>query len=195
MGRFGSPRHLVGRFVDMLDPSAPPAAETAWACAHLGPNEQALWARMSGPDRRHAVVVARRAVSILTEPTAARAGPGSARAGPGSAGPGGSLAGGGGGDAVVAAALLHDVGKVEAGLGPVGRAAATVAGVVAPRQAAAGEGRVARYLTHDRRGAALLEAAGSDPLVVAWAREHHLPPARWTVPAAVGSALKAADDD
>jgi len=37
--------------------------------------------------------------------------------------------------------------------------------------------------------------AGSDPLTVTWAREHHLPADRWTVPAAVGAALKAADDD
>jgi hypothetical protein len=30
---------------------------------------------------------------------------------------------------------------------------------------------------------------------VAWAREHHLDPSRWTVPIDVGRALKDADDD
>ena len=34
-----------------------------------------------------------------------------------------------------------------------------------------------------------------NPLTVAWAREHHRPPDQWTVPAAVGAVLKAADDD
>ena len=41
----------------------------------------------------------------------------------------------------------------------------------------------------------MLALAGSDPLTVAWAREHHLPEDEWTVPTAVGEALKAADDD
>ena len=41
----------------------------------------------------------------------------------------------------------------------------------------------------------LLGMAGSAPLTVAWAAEHHLPPDEWTVPVAVGEALKAADDD
>jgi len=56
-------------------------------------------------------------------------------------------------------------------------------------------GRVGRYLAHDEIGAGLLGSAGSEPLPVAWAREHHLPADRWTVPAEVGAALRAADDD
>ncbi|MGH9113109.1 MAG: hypothetical protein ACRDZN_12555, partial [Acidimicrobiales bacterium] len=82
------------------------------------------------------------------------------------------------------------------------RAAATVAGMVAGRPAAqrwrtrAGiVGRVGRYLCHDDIGADLLADAGSDGLTVAWAREHHMPPERWTVPTDVARALKDADDD
>jgi hypothetical protein len=56
-------------------------------------------------------------------------------------------------------------------------------------------GRAGRYLCHDEIGAGLLAEASSDPLTVAWAREHHLPADRWTVPVDVGTALKAADDD
>ena len=41
----------------------------------------------------------------------------------------------------------------------------------------------------------MLGMAGSAPLTVAWAREHHLPPEEWTVPLEVGEVLKAADDD
>jgi hypothetical protein len=92
-------------------------------------------------------------------------------------------------DDVRAAALLHDVGKIEAGLGTFGRVAATVVG---PGRA---RGRMATYLRHDSIGGRLLADAGARPLVVAWATEHHLPPERWTVPAQVGAALKAADDD
>ncbi|MEA3056610.1 MAG: hypothetical protein QOD30_2042, partial [Actinomycetota bacterium] len=51
------------------------------------------------------------------------------------------------------------------------------------------------YLHHDEVGAKLLRDAGSDELTVAWAREHHLPRDRWSLPLDAGDALKAADDD
>lgn len=92
---------------------------------------------------------------------------------------------------VLAAALLHDVGKIESGLGTFGRVGATLLGFAGRERWG---GRVGRYLRHDELGARILEAAGSDPLTVAWAREHHLPRERWTVPVDVGDALKAADD-
>ena len=133
----------------------------------LGEGEQELWARMSGPDRRHALVVAR-AVASTAE---------------------------GGQPWVLAAALLHDVGKVDSQLSTIARVPATVVGLVARERAASGQGRLARYLRHDEIGAALLERAGADPRTVAWAREHHLPPERWTVPRRAGEVLKAADDD
>lgn len=169
-------RHLAGRFVGSLWPGGPPPADEAWARSLLLPGEAALWRRMSGADRRHAVGVARRTAALLGPAGAARP--------------------------VLAAALLHDVGKVDAGLGPVRRSLVTAAGLVAPHEAArrwrhrgGPVGRAGRYLCHDEIGAGLLAAAGSDALTVAWAREHHLAPTRWSVPAAVGAALKAADDD
>ena len=55
--------------------------------------------------------------------------------------------------------------------------------------------RVGLYLRHDELGADMLALAGSHPLTVTWARQHHQPAEDWAVPAAVGSALKAADDD
>jgi hypothetical protein len=107
--------------------------------------------------------------------------------------------------AVVVAALLHDVGKVESGLGTLARVGATLAALGLGRRrlltwaSRGGRGRIAarlaRYLDHDRIGAELLAAAGSDPLVVAWAGQHHLPPHRWEVPADLGACLKAADGD
>jgi len=55
--------------------------------------------------------------------------------------------------------------------------------------------RVGLYLRHPDLGGDLLAMAGSDPLTVAWAREHHLPPEKWTMPRHLGEALRAADDD
>jgi putative nucleotidyltransferase with HDIG domain len=160
--------HLAARFFGALDPRGPEDAVERWAESWLVPGEQLLWRAMSGPDRRHAAGVAREVVHRL--------GPGATRA-------------------VIAAALLHDVGKIEAQLGTVGRVPATIVGLVARGRVAAGTSRVAKYLRHDEIGADLLRDAGSDPLTVAWAREHHAPPATWTIGAEAGAALKAADDD
>jgi HD domain len=167
--------HLVRRFFGSLRPGGPTPTDDAWAVGHMTPGETGLWRRMSAADRRHAVVVARRVDATL--------GPAATRA-------------------VLAAALLHDVGKIESGFGPVRRAAATVAGMAGGHAAArrwrrrrGPVGRVGRYLGHDEIGAGMLAEAGSDALTIAWAREHHLPSERWTVAAEVGTALKAADDD
>lgn len=162
--------HLVRRFLGALDPRGPALAEERWAMDRLLPGEVALWVAMSGPDRRHAHAVARSVGDAL--------GPGDCSR------------------AVVAAALLHDVGKVEARLNTFTRVPATVVGLVAGRAVAVRRpGRLGAYLRHDAVGAKLLRDAGSDPLTVAWAAEHHLPPDRWTVPLEVGHALKAADGD
>jgi hypothetical protein len=103
---------------------------------------------------------------------------------------------------VVAAALLHDVGKLDSGLGTYGRVVATVCGRVGGLDMAQAWSshrgftrRVGLYLRHDALGADRLTLAGSDDLTVAWAREHHLPEERWTVPLVVGRALKQADGD
>src|SRR5579863_6133694 len=162
---FGSWRHLAGRFFGALSPAGPPPGDEAWALGALLEGEQVLWRRMSGPDRRHAVGVARDAVRLLGPDEQPRE--------------------------VVAAALLHDVGKVESGLGTFSRVGVTVAAIAVgrdrllgwagtPPDASAGTGRrrsssrarVGLYLTHDRVGARLLEAAGSQDLTATWAREH-----------------------
>jgi hypothetical protein len=171
--QFGSLRHLARRFFGALSPLGPPPADEAWALASLLPGERALWWRMSGADRRHAVGVARHAVALLS-------------------------AGGPARREVVAAALLHDVGKVEAGLGTFARVAVTAGAIAVGRErlvAPPAPAPVRRYLAHDTIGAALLRDAGSDPLTAAWAGEHHLPPARWSVERSVAEALKTADGD
>ena len=86
---------------------------------------------MSNADRRHAVLVARRFAERR---------PGATRA-------------------EMAGVLLHDAGKVEAGLGTFGRVVATIVG---PRTA-----RFREYHDHEAIGARRAEEAGSDPVTVA----------------------------
>jgi hypothetical protein len=167
--------HLAKRFAGSLLPGGPGSADEAWVASHLSSREQGLWQRMSGPDRRHAAGVARRVEVALGDEAIT---------------------------AVLAAALLHDVGKVASGLGTYGRVIATLAGKVAgPHMATSwskAKGitrRTGLYLRHGELGGDMLELAGSDPLTVAWAREHHLPADQWTLPSRVAAALKAADDD
>ena len=167
--------HLVRRFFGSLRPGGPGAAAEAWVAERLLPGELALWRQMSRPDRRHAHGVARRVERAL----------GDAATRP-----------------VLAAALLHDVGKIDARLRTYGRVVATLSAAVAGRDMAevwrnqAGFiRRVGLYLLHPGIGAEHLELAGADPITVAWAREHHLPEDQWTIPRHLGDALKEADDD
>ena len=178
-------RHLGGRLVGSLWPGGPGAADERWARSWLLAGEVGLWARLSGPDRRHAVGVAREVGRQL------------------------GVDAGGARRPVMAAALLHDVGKLDAGIGTWSRVAATAVAVILGRERVAGwaapavgpgrrgawRARAGRYVTHDRRGAALLAAAGSNPFTVAWAAEHHLPAARRSIDPAVGAVLEAADGD
>ena len=148
-----------------MSPRPLAARDDEWVGEVLTPAERHLWDLMSLPDRKHAAGVAREADRLL----------------------------GGAERPVLAAALLHDVGKIDAGLGTIGRVVATVADALLGRRAL--PGRLGRYRRHDAIGAELLREAKSDPLTVTWAREHHLPPSRWTLPPDVTAALAEADDD
>jgi hypothetical protein len=91
---------------------------------------------------------------------------------------------------------------VASGLGVMGRVVATMVGIGGGRAMAkewSKSGgitrRVGLYLRHDELGADMLALAGSHPLTVTWARQHHLPAEDWALPPHVGTALKNADDD
>jgi len=122
--------HLAKRFAGSLSRREPDAADTAWAAEVLGPGERDLWSRMSVADRRHSLCVARRFVAELPDAP----------------------------PEVVAAALLHDVGKLECGLGTWGRVAATVVGPHGRR--------FRQYHDHEAIGAAMAAAAGAAPATV-----------------------------
>lgn len=171
------PLHLVGRFLGMLAPVGPRPARRRWAESQLTDEERALFRRLRPADRRHAVAVARRVERRLGDETTRP---------------------------VLAAALLHDIGKLDSHLGVYGRTVATLCGFAVRhdeetiREWTRTRGitrRIGLYLRHARLGGDVLELAGSEPVVVAWAREHHLPREEWTVPPAIGDVLKSCDGD
>jgi hypothetical protein len=167
--------HLVKRFFGSLRPGGPSDADRAWVAETLSEPELTLWQRMYGPDRRHSVQVARDVERSLGHEATAP---------------------------VLAAALLHDVGKLDSGLRTFGRVVATLTIRLAGRtevlrwQRSRGlHRRIALYARHPELGAQMLTLAGSDPLTVAWAREHHRPRDEWTVPVDIATVLDACDND
>jgi hypothetical protein len=173
-------RHLVRRFFGALRPGPPRAADRAWVGEVLTPAELALWDRMPNQDRRHSVAVARRVQAGL----AAEGEPEDRR--------------------WLVAALLHDVGTVDSGLGVYGRVVATVAAAAAGRDTADAwvtrrgfTRRVGLYAQHPRLGADMIRVAGGSEEAAQWAAAHHTPEAWDTVaiPRPVVDVLVAADDD
>lgn len=171
----GGGMHLVKRYFGSLRPGGPNAADRTWVASVLSPAELELWQRMSGPDRRHSAAVGRSVAHELGD-DAPRA--------------------------VLAAALLHDVGKIDAGLRTFGRVVATLTIALAGRteveswrRSTGLHRRIALYALHPSLGADRLALAGAAPLTVAWAREHHLPPERRTVEARWAEVLDRCDND
>ena len=118
-------RHLIRRFVTSLSRRMPPAIDVAWVNATLRENEYDLWKRMKSYDQRHSIEVARRFTQMHPAFTRDQ----------------------------VAAALLHDIGKVESDLGVPGRVIATVVGPVGTR--------FRLYHDHESIGLNLCRKAGS----------------------------------
>ena len=146
----------------------------------LTPGELEIWVRMVNHDRRHSIAVARRVQhSLAGMPTADD-------------------------PRWLAAALLHDVGKLDAGLGVLGRATATLAGAAAGHDMAeawsAKRGitrRFGLYLRHAELGETRLRLAGARAETEEWSGAHHdeLTWDRLGFPEGVVAALDAADDD
>lgn len=166
--------HLVRRFVGSLSPRAPTAAEMAWAESHLLVEEAELWRRLGRADRRHVVGVARRVEAALgTDATRP----------------------------VLAAALLHDIGKLESHLSTYGRVVATLSIKVAGPELAEAWAqtrgftrRVGLYAQHEVLGAEMLELAGSDPVTVALVRDQSTAAEESSASAHLLDAVRAADD-
>jgi len=140
--------HLTQRWWGSLSTRPPAGDDLEWALGQLLPGERELWLRMEFADQRHSIEVARRFVRVADHPTRDQ----------------------------IAGALLHDVGKIESGLGTTMRVVATLVG---PRTE-----RFRRYHHHETLGLALAESAGSSP--------DTLELLRWRGPAV--RALRLADD-
>jgi hypothetical protein len=171
----GSATHLVTRFFGSIKPGPPPSADEQWAITRLGDGERALWRQMNNPDRRHGIIVAHRVVEQL----------GGAAIRP-----------------IIAAALLHDVGKIASGFRTPARVLATLFWAVVPHRRASDwvDGprplrRLAQYRLHPELGEQMLADAGADPITSSWAADHHAPEASWRVDASLGHVLKDCDDD
>jgi hypothetical protein len=165
------PVHLARRFVRALWPGRPPSVDVDWVKSVLTPEEQVLWDRLPNHDRRYSIRMARTVEELLA---------GSAYAND---------------PRWTAIALLHDVGKLDAGLSVPGRVVATVAGSVVPATRRS-RGRLGRYLRHGDAGAQLIRAAGGREAAARWAAAHHHPD-RWAqtgIPEPVMHALATADD-
>ena len=117
--------HLMRRFIKSLSRTIPSSSDIAWVNESLLPSEFELWSRMVSYDQRHSIEVARRFVDLCPVGTRDH----------------------------VAAALLHDIGKIEADLGVFGRVVATIVG---PR----GQ-KFRRYHEHELIGLRLCQTAGS----------------------------------
>lgn len=172
------PIHWAGRFFSSIRPGRPATDDLAWSHGWLSDPERVLFDRMSNPDQRHSIAVARRAEPALSELDL----------------------GGAQHRAAMAAALLHDVGKSIAGLRTYGRVTATLAGSLAGhdmadawQQTSGFTRRVGLYLNYPALGAELLQVNQSDPWVIAWSAEHHAAPDETSLPAPVADILRAAD--
>jgi hypothetical protein len=136
MGPLRSLQHLAVRFFETVTSTPLGPRQQAEVREALTSSEATVFFRQQPIDQRHAYEVARRVMVALP----------------------------GDGDAV-AAALLHDVGKVHSRLGPVSRSLATVCDAVHLPMPV----RWRAYRDHGALGAADLEAAGARPLAVAFA--------------------------
>lgn len=164
--------HLATRFFGSLWPFRPSLSARRRARQVLLPAEWAVWTSLGAADMRHSLAVAD-AVAVA------------------------------GGDAdAQAAALLHDIGKLDCDLGVLMRVAVTVAAEVLGYAQVASwaghgglRGRGANYVLHDRLGAELLAEVGARPLATAWAGQHHGAPYGDPLPEGLAAMLARADGD
>ena len=118
-------RHLIRRFFTSLSRRPPAISDVTWVNENLLAGEFTLWLRMKSYDQRHSIEVARRFTALYPAFTRDQ----------------------------VAAALLHDIGKVESELGVAGRVIATAVG---PKGS-----KFRRYHEHEVIGLRLCGEAGA----------------------------------
>ncbi len=172
--------HLAERFARALWPGPARPADVEWVETVLTPSAYAEWRLQPSHDRRHTIRVAREVQTQLAG-TAYADDP-----------------------RWLSAALLHDIGKLDSGLGVYGRVVATVSGAAGGRDHAPAWSestgftrRVGLYLRHAELGADRIRLAGEPEEAARWAAAHH-DPSTWPdlpIPPEVVVALDEADND
>lgn len=123
--------HLFKRFVGSISPEPLCESEQAWVREVLAIQELDLWRSQEIVDQRHSYDIARRFIVLRAQASRDE----------------------------IAGALLHDIGKIEAGLGTVARVFATVLPIPTRRFRA--------YRNHQNRGAQLLKLIGCNETTIA----------------------------
>lgn len=136
----GSWSHLAARFFDVVTAARLDEREEALLNTWLRPVERALFLAQSPADQRHGWECGAEVAAVVPDRPD-----------------------------LIRAALLHDVGKRHASLGPVGRVIASV--VI--RLSRWRPGRIGLYAAHGSVAATELGELGAEPVVVAFARHHH----------------------
>ncbi len=128
--------HLFKRFVGSIFPDPLTESEQAWVREVLTIQELELWRSQAIVDQRHSYDIARRFIVLRTQASPAE----------------------------IAGALLHDIGKIEAGLGTMARVFATILPIPTRRFLA--------YRNHQERGAQLLKVIGCNETTIALVAGH-----------------------
>ena len=154
--------------------------EREWAKSMLLPREFALWSQMGDYDQAHSIYVAREAHRRLSQDSLRDK------------------------SVWIAAALLHDVGKMAANLSPPERVVGTLIGKYVPfdlgqrfRGSSSKKARrIGMFLMHGEVGAGLVREAGGREIVAYWCDFHQNVdfPADFAIPGEVVRALVAAEE-
>lgn len=150
-------RHLVARFFGSVVPRRVRDADRLWVRDKLSPQEFQLWSKMRRADAVESIGVARRVAASANPDDVMR-------------------------DDMIAAALLHDIGKLDSELGTYGRVVATVAAKLVGRSmvhawvhSSGFTRRCGLYLQHPELGGVRIRLAGGREIAAAWAVAHHEP--------------------
>jgi putative nucleotidyltransferase with HDIG domain len=139
MRLLGGPAHLVRRFFGSLSSRYPSPEDQEMVAGALTPEEADTFWRQATPDLAHAIAVARHVMAARPGRTD-----------------------------LARAALLHDIGKIKAGLGTVGRSVASILHILRlplPR-------RMRLYADHAAIGARMLEDLVVEQAAIDFARHH-----------------------
>tara|TARA_B100001250_G_scaffold399321_1_gene408599 strand:- start:1524 stop:2045 length:522 start_codon:yes stop_codon:yes gene_type:complete len=167
--------HLTKRFWFSLKPQELSGKDLNWVRSHLSESEFAYWEKLSTADKDHSFRVAKQAESEIGEK----------------------------GKEFMAAALLHDIGKLESRFTTFGRVFATLWCLFFPfrkmekweERTKGLRRRLIDYAKHPELGAELLKGIDSKQQTIAWVLEHHSEREKWETPKEIAEILSSSDKE